>query len=144
MESPVHFDELARRMVEAAGITRVGPRIREILRHAVRHSDASKRIRIKGQFLWDTSLPTPVVRNRSHLPASARKINYIAAEEIGVALERVVKDAVAIQREDTVPFIAKMFGYSRVTEEMKEEILKAIDISIENNLVQKEGELLKA
>ncbi|SEW53515.1 DUF3320 domain-containing protein [Chitinophaga arvensicola] len=144
VESPVHFDELARRMVEAAGITRVGPRIREILRHAVRHSDASKRIKIKGQFLWDTSLPTPVVRNRSHLPSSARKINYIAAEEIGVALEKVVKDAVAIQREDAVPFIAKMFGYSRVTEEMKEEILKAIDISIENNMVQQEGELLKA
>lgn len=144
VESPVHFDELARRMVEAAGITRVGPRIREILRHAVRHSDAGKRIKIKGQFLWDTSLPTPVVRNRSQLPASARKINYIAVEEIGVALEKVVKDAVAIQREDAVPFIAKMFGYSRVTEEMKEEILKAIDISIANNLVQQEGELLKA
>lgn len=142
-ESPVHFDELARRMVEAAGITRVGPRIREILRHAVRHSDASKRIKIKGQFLWDTALPTPVVRNRSQLPASARKISYIAAEEIGVALEKVVKDAVAIQREDAVPFIARMFGYSRVTEEMKEEILKAIDISVENNCVQQEGELLK-
>ena len=144
VESPVHFDELARRMVEAAGITRVGPRIREILRHAVRHSDASKRIKIKGQFLWSTSLNTPVVRNRSHLPASARKINYIAVEEIGVALEKVVKDAVAIQREDAVPFIARMFGYSRVTEEIKEEILKAIDISVENKLVQKEGELLKA
>ena len=144
VESPVHFDELARRMVEAAGITRVGPRIREILRHAVRHSDAGKKIKIKGQFLWTPSLDTPVVRNRSQLPASARKISYIAVEEIGVALEKVVKDAVAIQREDTVPFIARMFGYSRVTEEMKEEILKAIDISIENNLVQKEGELLKA
>jgi len=143
VESPVHFDELARRMVEAAGITRVGPRIREILRHAVRHSDASKRIKIKGQFLWDTALSTPVVRNRSQLPATARKINYIAAEEIGVALEKVVKDAVAIQREDTVPFIAKMFGYSRVTEEMKEEILKAVDISIENKCVQQEGALLK-
>jgi very-short-patch-repair endonuclease/DNA polymerase III delta prime subunit len=144
VESPVHFDELARRMVEAAGITRVGPRIREILRHAVRHSDASKRIKIKGQFLWDTDLPTPVVRNRSQLPASARKIGYIAVEEIGVALERVVKDAVAIEREEAVPFIARMFGYSRVTEEMKDELLKAIDICVETTGMQKEGELLKA
>ncbi|NLR59562.1 DUF3320 domain-containing protein [Chitinophaga polysaccharea] len=144
VESPVHFDEVARRMIEAAGITRVGPRIREILRHAVRHSDASKRIKIKGQFLWNTALPAPVVRNRSQLPASARKINYIAVEEIGVALEKVVKDAVAIQREDAVPCIAKMFGYSRVTEEMREEILKAIDINVEGRRVQQEGELLKA
>lgn len=143
IESPVHFDEVARRMVEAAGITRVGPRIREILRHAVRHSDASKRIKIKGQFLWHTALPEPVVRNRSLLPSAARKINYISVEEMGVALEKVVKDAIAIQREDAVPFIAKMFGYSRVTEEMKEEILKAIDVSIANNVVQQEGDLLK-
>ena len=50
----------------------------------------------------------------------------------------------AIQCENAVPFIARMFGYSRVTEEIKEEILKAIDISVENKLVQKEGELLKA
>ncbi|NSL91159.1 DUF3320 domain-containing protein [Chitinophaga sp. Mgbs1] len=144
IESPVHFDEVARRMVEAAGITRVGPRIREILRHAVRHADAGKKIRIKGQFLWHTALPEPVVRNRSQLPAGARKISYIAAEEIGVALEKVVKDAIAIQREEAVPFIARMFGYSRVTEEIKEEILKAIDTSIANNVVQLEGELLKA
>ncbi|HVI45816.1 MAG TPA: DUF3320 domain-containing protein [Chitinophaga sp.] len=144
VESPVHFDELARRMVEAAGITRVGPRIREVLRHAVRHSDAGKRIKIKGQFLWHTTLPQPVVRNRSHLPASARKINYISVEEMGVALGKVVKDAVAIQREEAVPFIAKMFGYSRVTEDMKEEILKAIDISVGNSIVQQEGDLLKA
>jgi hypothetical protein len=143
VESPVHFDELARRMVEAAGITRVGPRIREILRHAVRHSDASKRIKIKGQFLWHTAMPEPVVRNRSLLPAAARKINYISVEEMGVALEKVVKDAIAIQREDAVPFIAKMFGYSRVTEEMKEEILKAIDASVANKVVQLEGDLLK-
>ncbi|MCW3464369.1 DUF3320 domain-containing protein [Chitinophaga nivalis] len=143
VESPVHFDEVARRMVEAAGITRVGPRIREVLRHAVRHSDASKRIRIKGQFLWDINLPEPVVRNRSQLPANARKITYISVEEMGVALGKVVKDAVAIQREDAVPFIAKMFGYSRVTEDIREEILKAIDINVSNKIVQQEGELLK-
>ncbi|RAJ88243.1 AAA domain-containing protein [Chitinophaga dinghuensis] len=144
VESPVHFDELARRMVEAAGITRVGPRIREVLRHAVRHADAGKRIKIKGQFLWHTDLPSPEVRDRSELPSAARKVNYIAVEEMGVALEKVVKDAVAIQPEAAVPFIARMFGFSRVTEDMKTEILKAIDTNVENNVVQLEGEYLKA
>ncbi|WP_143307389.1 DUF3320 domain-containing protein [Chitinophaga vietnamensis] len=143
VESPVHFDEVARRMVEAAGITRVGPRIREVLRHAVRHADAGKRIKIKGQFLWHKDMPAPQVRDRSELPPSARKINYIAVEEVGVALEKVVKDAVAIQPEAAVPFIARMFGFSRVTEEMKTELLKAIDINVENKIVQRDGELLK-
>ncbi|WP_291911077.1 DUF3320 domain-containing protein [Chitinophaga sp. CB10] len=143
VESPVHFDELARRMVEAAGVTRVGPRLREVLRHAVRHADAGKRIRIKGQFLWHVDLPTPLVRDRSELPASARKVNYIAVEEMGVALEKVVKDAVAIQPEAAVPFMAKMFGFSRVTEEMRAEFLKGIAVNVENKVVQMEGDYLK-
>ncbi|MBV7529439.1 DUF3320 domain-containing protein [Chitinophaga sp. sic0106] len=144
VESPVHFDELARRMVEAAGVTRVGPRLREVLRHAVRHADAGKRIRIKGQFLWHVDLPSPLVRDRSELPASARKVNYIAVEEMGVALEKVVKDAVAIQPEAAVPFMAKMFGFSRVTEDMRTEFLKGIVASVENNVVQMDGDYLKA
>ncbi|MFB6453765.1 DUF3320 domain-containing protein [Chitinophaga sp. Hz27] len=144
VESPVHFDEVARRMVEAAGVTRVGPRIREVLRHAVRHADAGKRIKIKGQFLWHVDLPSPLVRDRSELPASARKVNYIAVEEVGVALEKVVRNAIAIQPEATLPFIAKMFGFSRMTEEMKADMLKSITANIENQVVQQEGEFLKS
>jgi hypothetical protein len=144
VESPVHFDEVARRMVEAAGITRVGPRIREILRHAVRHADASKRIKIKGQFLWDLSMTPPVIRNRSHLPAVARKINYISQEEIVLALEKIVKDSIAIQREDAAPLVGRMLGFNRITEEVREEIGKAIDAGIEEKIIQQEGEFLKA
>ncbi|NIG54656.1 DUF3320 domain-containing protein [Chitinophaga sp. Cy-1792] len=143
VESPVHFDEVARRMVEAAGVTRVGPRIREVLRHAVRHADAGKRIKIKGQFLWHIDLPAPLVRDRSELPASARKVNYISVEEVGVALEKVVRNAVAIQPEATVPFIARMFGFSRMTEEMKADMLKAVVANIDSQVVQQEGEFLK-
>ncbi|RFS20523.1 DUF3320 domain-containing protein [Chitinophaga silvatica] len=143
VESPVHFDEVARRMVEAAGITRVGPRIREILRHAVRHADASKRIKIKGQFLWDLAMSPPVLRNRSHLPAVARKINYISQEELTLALEKIVGDAIAIQREDAVPMVSKLLGFTRVTEDIKEEVNKVIDVSIEEKVLEQEGDFLK-
>ena len=144
VESPVHFDEVTRRMVEAAGITRVGPRIREILRHAVRHADASKRIKIKGQFLWDNAQRPPVIRNRSQLPAAARKIGYIASEEMALALERIVKDAIAIHRDDAITMTARMFGFNRVTEDIKEEIGKTIDNCIEEKRLTEEGEFLKA
>ncbi len=143
VESPVHFEEVARRMVEAAGVTRVGPRIREHLKLAAKFAEGSKRIKIKGDFLWHASMEKPQVRNRSSFGPSSRKIKYIAPEEISLAVEKIVRHSIAISPEAAVPFIAKMFGFARVTEEMKNDLLAVIEETVENDLVKKEGELLK-
>ena len=42
-----------------------------------------------------------------------------------------------------MPFVAKMFGFSRVTEDMRKELLKAVELSVERGVVVKDGELLK-
>ncbi len=51
VESPVHFDEAARRMVEAAGVAKIGSRIRDSLMQALNHLRSNKRIKVKGDFL---------------------------------------------------------------------------------------------
>ncbi|HEY1112990.1 MAG TPA: DUF3320 domain-containing protein [Chitinophagaceae bacterium] len=143
-ESPVHFDEVAKRIVEAAGITRVGPRIREHIKLAIRFAEGSGRIRQKGEFLWHASMPEPVVRDRSELPPSSRKLRYIAPEEIQKAVEKVVRDSVAIHPEAAFPLVARLLGFSRVTEEMRNDLLEVIGQSIQSAVVVKDGELLKA
>jgi len=143
IESPIHFDEVARRMVEAAGIARVGPRIREVLKKAVRFCKNNGQIKKNGEFLWTINMQKPTVRDRSNLPNSARRIKYIAPEEIEVALEKVVRDSIAIQPEESIPFIAKMFGYSRVTEDMKNDIMKIINKALDHKIIYQDGEYLK-
>ena len=143
-ESPVHFDEVAKRIVEAAGITRVGPRIREHIKLAIRFAEGGGRIQQKGEFLWDVGMTLPLVRDRSALPPSSRKLKYIAPEEIEQAVVKVVQDSVAIHPEAAFPLVAKLLGFSRVTEEMRNELLGAIEGSIVKGLVQKDGELLRA
>jgi superfamily I DNA and/or RNA helicase/very-short-patch-repair endonuclease len=143
VESPVHFDEVARRIVEAAGITRIGSRIRSQLQLAARFAEGSKRIKICGDFLWDCKMESPVVRNRAAFPPASKKIKFIAPEELSLAVEKVVKESIAIQPEAAVPFIAKLFGFSRVTEDMREEILNAVRSSLASNRILRDGELLK-
>ena len=144
VESPVHFDEAARRIVDAAGLSKIGGRIRESLNKALNHAERNGRIKIKGEFLWHHEMHTPVLRERSNLSASSKKLLYISPEELCLAVKKVVENSIAIQPEAAVPFVAKMFGFARVTEEMKKEILTAVELCVEKGMVSRDGELLKS
>lgn len=144
VESPVHFDEVARRMIEAAGIARLGSRIRDSLLQAVKYAEANKWIKVSEDFLWHREMKVPLLRDRSNLPPAVKKIKYIAPEELILAIEKVVRESIAIQPEAVVPFVARIFGFSRVTEEMKAEILGMIGRSLQQQNIYQEGEFLKA
>ena len=143
VESPVHFDEVARRMVEAAGLSKVGSRIRGALLQAASHLKYAKRIKIVGEFLWTIEMDKPLIRNRLNLANSARKIKYIAPEEIGLAIQKVVNESIAIQQEDAAVLVGKIFGFNRITEDMKVEILGVLKKLIKENILKEEGELIK-
>lgn len=143
VESPVHFDEVARRMIEAAGITRLGSRIRDSLLQAVKYAEANKWIKVSEDFLWHREMKIPPLRDRSNLPASVKKLKYIAPEEMALAIEKVVRESIAIQPEAAVPFVARIFGFTRVTEEMKTEILGMIGRTLQQQNIYQEGDLLK-
>ncbi len=143
IESPVHFDEMARRIVEAGNFAKVGSRIREVLTKAARNSQSNNQIIIKGDFLWSSLMEIPVIRVRSNLPNYSRKIKFISPEEITLAVLRVVQDAIAILPGDAAVLVGKMFGFFRVTEEMKEEILEVVQLAVQNKIIKQDGELLK-
>lgn len=142
-ESPVHFDEMAKRMAEAAGIARMGARIRGQLSLAAKFAEGGGKIRMKGEFLWDPSMEHPLIRNRANLPASSRKFKYIAPEELSLGVEKIVRESIAIQPEAAVTYVARLFGFNRVTEDMRDEILASIQDCLAGQRIQKEGELLK-
>jgi very-short-patch-repair endonuclease len=143
IESPVHFDEVARRIVEAAGVTRIGPRIKEHIKLAAKFAIGNGRIIQKGEFLWLADMPQPMLRDRSELPTASRKLKYIAPEELQLAVEKVILDAVAISPEAAVPFVARMFGITRITEDMRNELLQIIEEMVTKKAILKDGELLK-
>lgn len=144
VESPVHFDEMARRIVEAGGITKIGSRIKEALIRATKYAHNNQRIKLKGEFLWSIEMQEPALRDRSGLSGSSRKLKFVSPEEIIVAVKNVIEDAIAILPDDAATLAAKLLGFSRVTEEMRTEILDVISMAIEQQIIRKDGELLKA
>jgi hypothetical protein len=88
-------------------------------------------------------MESPVLKNRAVFPPASKKIKFVAPEELSPAVEKVIKESLAIQLEAAVLFIAKLLGFSRVTEDMREEILNAVGSSLASNRILKDGEFLK-
>jgi very-short-patch-repair endonuclease len=143
VESPVHVDELARRMVEAAGITRVGPRVKDHLKLATRFAEGSGAIRQSGSFLYHMANAQPPLRDRSGLPPASRKWKYVAPEEMAGVLYKVVKEAIAIGKDELYPMVVKLLGFARVTEDMRDDILVLIRPMIDAGLLEEEGGVIK-
>jgi hypothetical protein len=70
-------------------------------------------------------------------------MRLIAPEELQLAIEKAVTDAVAIQPEAAVRQVASLFGFQRLTEEMREEVLAAIERTVKAKKLVKEGEVLR-
>ena len=142
VESPIHFEELARRIADANGISKIGSRVRAAVTEATNFASSNGWIMRRDDFLWhpETILE---LRDRSTLPSSSKKLIYIAPEELNLAVSRVVENSIAIQPENAVPFIAKLFGFSRVTEDMRRYIMEAIAHATTSGVVFQDGSFLK-
>ena len=84
-----------------------------------------------------------VVRDRSKLPAAYRKLTLIAPEEIYEAIRQVVGSAIAITEQEAIPLVAKMLGFSRMTDEMRQQLSEAIGKTIQQGVLTFEGINLK-
>jgi hypothetical protein len=143
VESPVHFDEVAKRLADAAGVSKVGSRIKYTLMQALDQALDEKKITGKGDFLWSPQMEVPVVRDRSKLPSAYRKLGTIAPEEIHEAIRQVVGAAIAITEQEAIPLVAKLLGFSRVTDEMRQQLSEEIGKSIQLGILTFEGLQLK-
>ncbi|WP_426667672.1 DUF3320 domain-containing protein [Mucilaginibacter sp. McL0603] len=144
VEGPIHFDEMVKRIVEAAGFSKAGSRITYTLTQALHATEQAGHVKLMGEFLWDPEMQMPVVRDRSRLPAAYRKLSLIAPEEIYEAIRQLVTGSISITEEEAVPLVAKQFGFVRVTEEMKQALSDAVGQAIRLGIITNEGINLKA
>jgi DNA polymerase III delta prime subunit len=119
VEGPVHLSEVARRLAEAAGASRIGTRIREVLEKAVRLAIFKGPVRQEGEFLWPSILRQPELRDRSGLPATSRKLPLVAPEELALAVQQVVSRSFAIERSEVPAGVVQLLGFGRLSEEMR-------------------------
>ena len=128
VESPVHPDDVARRLGQAAGATQVGRRMRASIDTAIRMATALQTVRQEDGFLWDALAPNtvlPLPRDRSALPAGWRKLALIAPQELAQAALYVVRQSFAIEREAVAGPAAKLLGFVRLVGDEPRQLFEA-------------------
>ena len=142
IESPVHLDEVAKRIVTAVGVGRIGTRIRTAVKTAAKQATRSNGIKIKGDFLYWKAQEHVTVRDRSDLPNASRKLELIAPEEMEAAIKQVVSDAFGIERDDLAREVCKLFGFKSATENMQRQVNKVVDGMVKGERLIEQGDTI--
>ena len=136
IESPVHVDVVKRRIVESFDewLTRkLSARLEQYIEIAVN----SRQIDRCGDFLWRHGSRSAKPRDRSELPTSKRKIEYVAPEELMAAIEMVVRQAHGIKSNEAIAETVRLLGFKRVTNSINEHIGKSLTAMIDSGQVSK-------
>ena len=132
IESPVHVQELTRRITEAAGLKRAGSRIRSAVEKALQLGKRQGEIQLRDDFVWSNDMTTPPVRDRAQLENSLKKIDWVAPEEIAEALCCEVERSFTTTHQEAISGAARLLGFQRVTSAMHEVFTEQLDALIQS------------
>jgi hypothetical protein len=145
VESPVHVEEVVRRVADAAGVRRLGNRLQRAIESAC--EDAARRgtIHRKGDFLWDPAMRAPIVRDRSALPGPSRRLELIGPEEISRAIEAAVAASFGIAPDALAAAVGRALGLARISDEFRARVDQLVaEMIAAEQLVLQGGQLVVA
>lgn len=120
VESPVHADEVAKRLLDAYGVSRSGSRIAARLGEALQHAAAQRRIELRGGFVYAIGGDPVQARDRASLNATERKIEWVAPEELDAALLDCVRLGFSLAPDAAVDAAIDLLGFGRATQKITE------------------------
>lgn len=138
-ESPVHWIEASRRVLDGAGVQRFGSRIQQAFEEAVAYGVARKLFVKRHDFLWGPTMTEPPVRNREKLSASSRKLEYVAPEENRRAILTVVQQSCGIQPASVPDEVCRLLGFARVTADMAKVVAPHRDALVREGRLTMQG-----
>lgn len=144
VEGPIHVDLLARRLAQAWGLQQVGKRIEVAVGEVVRQATRSGRVRRDGSFLWPThadfrlTVRTPVAGDDE----TFRKVQHISPEEIGLAMQHIVRAGIGISAEALLVEVARVFGFERTGHLIRAQLDRVLQKLIKQGTLAQQGNLL--
>ena len=97
-------------------------------------------VRRSGEFLWHPEMQEAPVRDRSDLPASSKKLELVAPEEIAVAIKRVLTASFGMEKTEVPAAVLRLlFGFRRTSEASQRGIEKVIDDMIAAGEISQNG-----
>jgi very-short-patch-repair endonuclease len=142
VESPIFWLEATRRVAAAVSVQRIGSRIQDAFQRACTTGSRLGCFSMRSGFLWRPGMTDAPVRDRSDLAPSARKIEYVAPEEIRAAIERLAQVSYGVSPGDVANGACRLLGFLRVTDEMRAVVEKERDTLIADGRLLLKGESL--
>jgi very-short-patch-repair endonuclease len=142
VESPVHEDEIARRVTKAFGLEKAGSRIQSATVTALK---ASRNL-VHSSGVWSIPNSTIKVRDRSSVK-SKNLVNALMLPQIEIvaALKLVVEQSVRIHTDELIQTSSRMFGFQRCGPDLREVFQSALNSQLANDLVMDaDGFVMKA
>ena len=100
---------------------------------------------MNGDFLWRMEPERVEFRRRDgELPGRLRKPDMIAPEEIGAALQRVVRSSFGIDENGAITEASRLFGFQRVGKEIRTTFQAVLRDLVTVGILQERGGQLHA
>lgn len=134
VENPIHIKELSTRVINIYGITKVGSRILKFMTKEVKKLHQNNSLILKSDFIYNPDCEITVIRKRSNEDA-VKNIEYVAPEEIELAINTVLAHEKTIDFEPLLQHIAMIFGFQRTGPKFKEyvgEIIRKMELVKKN------------
>jgi very-short-patch-repair endonuclease len=130
IESPVHIDEMIKRIRENHGLKRTGPKIKNAIIEAVNYSERNGKLVKRGDFLWMDINDVKVRRRGKEVAA---KVEMICNEEIAEAAKLVIKSQHATSPDELVVQTSRLFGIRSTSGTIAERIKGVVSKMIDKN-----------
>jgi very-short-patch-repair endonuclease len=113
-EAPVHEELLARRILEAWGLTKLTPRVRARLEEQLEHLSQRGVVLARGEFLW-WAARAPEQYTEFRGAHEEREASQFPPEEVANAAASVLAQALSLGKEDLCRETGRLFGVQRLT-----------------------------
>jgi len=123
VESPVHFDEVVRRIREAAGQASAREATRDAVWRGASRAIEQGQVLYDGPnsaFLWRNPRHDPLVRDRSAFPDHFRTLATIHPTELKASILQAVRLSYGLRPEE-LPIVAlRSLGFERATDQLRD------------------------
>jgi very-short-patch-repair endonuclease len=142
-EGPIHIELLARRLLDAWGVSRRGTRITDAIVEAVRYDERRLYLTLRGKFLWPPGFNDAAVRTPNpSVPDTMRDIDYISPEELQAAILLVAKHALSLNIESLINATARLFGFVRTTDKISLRLTTEYQTLLRNGIFNQRDNLV--
>lgn len=136
-EGPVHFELLGNRLLDAAGVGRMGSRIRERIENALRSLECVGEIVRRGDAIGrEAHFRQPPLRDWRPLPDKERKLDHVADTELMACLFYAVLRGEGSETETAMNDGLDRIGFPRLTQSARERMQSPLQALTERGEVR--------